>query len=118
MIKVELNDRGKARIVGISGEVDLYSSPEVRRVLLELTAENAPTIVVNLEAVTYMDSSGLATLIEGLQQVEKYGGRFILSGLRKEVKDVFDLSRLDQVFEICPSVDEAVNRAGGDGTRQ
>ena len=65
-------------------------------------------VVVDLTKVTYLDSSGLAVLIEGMQNVQKYGGRFGLAGVQEDVKHVFDIARLDQVFQIYPDVDTAL----------
>jgi anti-sigma B factor antagonist len=87
-------------LVEISGEVDLYSSPQLRRKVLELTKSKTPVILIDLKNVRYMDSSGVATLIEGLKSSHQYNGRLILSGLKLEVREVFELTRLDTVFEI------------------
>jgi anti-sigma B factor antagonist len=65
-------------------------------------------LVVDLAKVTYIDSSGLAVLIEGMQNVEAYGGKFILAGIQENVKPIFEIARLDQVFIIFPHVDAAL----------
>ena len=71
--------------------------------------ENKPKqLVIDLTKVTYLDSSGLAVLIEGMQNVQKYGGKFRLAGVQEDVKHVFDIARLDQVFEIYPDVNTAL----------
>jgi anti-sigma B factor antagonist len=67
-----------------------------------------PRLVVDLAKVTYIDSSGLAVLIEGMQNVEAYGGKFILAGIQENVKPIFEIARLDQVFIIFPHVDAAL----------
>ncbi len=93
--------------ITISGEVDLYSSPQVRQQIMAVTKEKTPLVLVNLEKVSYMDSSGVATLIEGLQLCNKYKGRFILVGLRDNVREVFELSRLDRIFQIRETFESA-----------
>jgi len=108
MVKVNVITQDPATIVEVIGEVDLYSSPEVRKVLLQLTGDKTPVIMVDLRGVSYMDSSGVATLVEGLQAVGQYDGKFILVNLREEVKLVFDLSRLDKVFVIYDSLETAL----------
>jgi len=105
-IKVQTKDQYV--LLNIEGDVDLYSSPDVREALLKLTKKKTPTILVNLEKVPYMDSSGVATLIEGLQQCNKYQGRFSLVSLRDNVREVFELTRLDKIFEIHKDVNEAL----------
>lgn len=107
MLSVNVEKSDNCAIVQIEGEVDLYSSPDLRKQLLELTGSQEKTIVVDLLNVKYMDSSGVATLVEALQQVGKYGGKLKLANLRDAVKDVFELSRLDKVFDIYDSVETA-----------
>lgn len=108
MLEVKTRKEKKVAIVEIAGEVDLYSSPQLRSVLLELTNAKSAAILVDLAGVKYMDSSGVATLVEALQQVGKYSGKLKLANLRDAVKDVFELSRLDKVFDIYQSTDEAI----------
>jgi len=105
MLEVSTSKKDAATIVSIKGDVDLYSSPQVRKAVIALTTKKTPVILINLTDVGYMDSSGVATLVEGLQQVGKYKGQFKIFGLAAAVKEVFELSRLDKVFDI--HVDEA-----------
>ena len=107
MLSVNVVKSDNCAIVQIDGEVDLYSSPDLRKQLLELTGRQEKIIIVDLVNVKYMDSSGVATLVEALQQVGKYGGKLKLVNLRDAVKDVFELSRLDKVFDIYDSVETA-----------
>lgn len=108
MLKIDITHPNRAALAAVAGEVDLYSSPQLRSALLKLAAGKPPAIVVDLAGVTYLDSSGLATLIEALQESAKYAGKFVLSGLRPEVRSVFELSRLDKVFEIYDSSEDAL----------
>ncbi|MFQ5648531.1 MAG: STAS domain-containing protein [bacterium] len=107
MLLLKVRKEDNCSIVQIEGEVDLYSSPELRKKLMELTGAEEKAIVVDLRKVRYMDSSGVATLVETLQQVGKYGGKLKLANLRDAVKDVFELSRLDKVFDIFETVQQA-----------
>jgi anti-sigma B factor antagonist len=68
-------------------------------------------LVVDLSRVSYVDSSGLAVLIEGMQNVEEYGGQFALAGLQETVRSIFEIARLDQVFHIFPTADAALATA-------
>ena len=87
-------------ILALQGEIDLHRSPEVKQTLDPLIAKKLPRILLDLSAVTYIDSSGLATLIETLQRVQAYGGKFALFGLRDSVRSVFEIARLDQIFRL------------------
>ena len=80
----------------------------MRETIIKYTKSKTPAILVNLSDVKYMDSSGVATLIEGLQQSKKYDGRFILVGLLPNVREVFELTRLDKVFEIRNDIQSAL----------
>ncbi len=107
MLDVKTKSEDSVTIIEIDGEVDLYSSPALRKVLLEMTKAQNKAILVDLAKVKYMDSSGVATLVEALQQVGKYEGKLKLANLRDAVKNVFELSRLDKVFDIYESVEDA-----------
>ena len=95
-------------VLPLDGEIDLHVSPEVAKSLRTMIETKPKQLVVDLTKVTYLDSSGLAVLIEGMQNVQKYGGKFGLAGVQEDVKHVFDIARLDQVFEIYPDVDTAL----------
>ena len=95
-------------VVPLQGEIDLNVSPKIAVSLADLTARRAAHIVVDLTGVTYVDSSGLAALIQGMQNVEEYGGKFAIAGLQADVRPIFEIARLDQVFQIFPDVDSAL----------
>jgi len=95
-------------VLPLEGEIDLHVSPEVAESLRSMIAKKPKQVVVDLSKVTYLDSSGLAVLIEGLQKVQEYGGRFAIVGMQESVKHIFDIARLDQVFQIFPDVDTAL----------
>jgi len=113
MAAISLNPESMTRtqepnILPLDGEIDLHVSPEVAKSLRKMIENKPNRVVVDLTKVTYLDSSGLAVLIEGMQNVQKYGGKFGLAGVQEDVKHVFDIARLDQVFEIYPDVDTAL----------
>jgi anti-sigma B factor antagonist len=88
-------------IFDISGDIDLASSPQLRKALLrEFRELKTPRVVLNLGAVRYMDSSGVASLVEALKASREVGSRFILFGLNRTVREVLQLSRLAKIFEI------------------
>ena len=99
----------KITIFDISGDIDLATSPELRKPLLrELRELRTPRVVLNLKAVRYVDSSGVASLVEGLKAARDVGSRFILFGLNTTVREVLQLSKLVRIFEICESEEQAV----------
>jgi len=95
-------------VLPLEGEIDLHVSPRISAALAAMIDQKPQRLVVDLSKVTYIDSSGLAVLIEGMQNVEAYGGKFILAGIQENVKPIFEIARLDQVFIIFPHVDAAL----------
>ncbi|MEP6603043.1 MAG: STAS domain-containing protein [Spartobacteria bacterium] len=95
-------------VLALEGEIDLHVSPRIAISLAQITQEKPDRVVVDLTKVTYIDSSGLAVLIEGMQHVEEYSGRFALVGLHENVRSIFEIARLDQVFRIYSDVDTAL----------
>lgn len=86
--------------VYVRGEVDLYSSPDLRNALLKAVAQARDGVIVHLEGVVYMDSSGVATLVEGLKANADQSQSFVLKNPSQAVSKVLALSRLDRVFQI------------------
>ena len=105
---VEQRKTDQAVVLRVSGEVDMKTSPDLRRHLLAQVADKARWIVVNLDRVEYIDSSGLATLVECLQGVKKYSGRLSVTGLNKNIRDIFVMTRLDTIFEVFDNEEDAL----------
>src|SRR6185295_17180495 len=97
----------RGTVVALKGAVDLYSSPQARKTILGSIEEGKPKLVlINLCDVSYIDSSGVATLVEGLQLAKERNCKFCLVGLSEAAKEVFELARLDKVFSIFPTEDD------------
>jgi anti-sigma B factor antagonist len=94
-------------VVALTGDVDLQSSPAVRAELLACFDTNNK-VVVDLAGVTYIDSSGVASLVEAFQLARKKNGAFALACVSTAVMRVLSLARLDRVFTIHPTVEAAV----------
>jgi anti-sigma B factor antagonist len=103
--------KDRSNVLPLDGEIDLHVSPNVAESLHAIIQKKPRRLVVDLAHVSYIDSSGLAVLIEGMQNVEAYGGRFALAGLGQDVRIIFEIAKLDQVFQIFPDVDAALAAA-------
>jgi anti-sigma B factor antagonist len=99
-----------ARIVDVAGDVDLGTSPDLRRALFDSLREK-PKLAVNLRALRYIDSSGIATLIEALKDAQRLGKELVLFGLSPAVKDVFHLTHVHRIFRIFDTEEEAMTAA-------
>jgi len=106
-MKHEVIKKQAASIVVLKGDVDLESSPAAREVLLK-SVEGAGKVLVDLSRVTYIDSSGVASLVEALQAAKRNGGRFALVAASDPTRRVLELARLDKVFTIYTTVDEGL----------
>jgi anti-sigma B factor antagonist len=108
-MQISIRRVDNATIFDISGDIDLANSPEVRKALLHEVRDNRRSrVVLNLTAVRYIDSSGVASLVESLKASRDIGSRFILVGLSGPAREVLQLSRLVKVFEIYDTEVEAL----------
>lgn len=105
---IEIREVSACRVVHLKGDVDLHVAPQVREKLLEGLKGKAP-LLVELSAVTYMDSSGVACLVEAFQQARKQGSEFGLAAVAQPVLNVLKLARLDKVFPIHATLEERLN---------
>jgi anti-anti-sigma factor len=100
---------GTAVLAAIRGEIDLHNSPEVRTTLLDLLTRHQPKkLILNLSQVPYMDSSAIAVLVESLQKLKKVGGKLFLTNLQPRVKGLLEIARLDSIFVLASTDDEAL----------
>jgi anti-sigma B factor antagonist len=95
-------------ILALDGEIDSQVSPGIAAKFDELIRDKPSYLVVDLSGVTYIDSSGLAVLVNAMQNVEDYDGRFALAGLQESVRLILQSARLDQVLLSYPHVDAAL----------
>ncbi|HEV2520988.1 MAG TPA: STAS domain-containing protein [Candidatus Acidoferrales bacterium] len=96
-------------ILDVSGNIDMSNSPEVRKTLLRVIREkSAARVVLNLTAVAYIDSSGVASLVEGLKASRDEGLRFVLFGLNDSAREVLKISRLLKLFEVYENEQQAI----------
>ena len=103
--------KDRPNVLPLAGEIDLHVSPTIRTLLNRMIAKKPKRLVVDLSRVSYIDSAGLGALIEAMQEVEAYGGKFAFAGLQETVHSIFKMLRLDQLFSIFPDVDAALAAA-------
>ena len=103
----EISDVGATIVIAFRGDIDLQTSPDARKELLALVG-NGRSILVDLAGVGYIDSSGVASLVECLQSARKSGQQMALVSVSDGAMRVLQLARLDRVFKIYGTVDEGV----------
>ena len=99
-MRVDVTRDGDTVVVAPSGEVDLSRSPKLRNVLRDAQSSRPKRVVIDLSDVEYMDSSGVATLVEAFQVARRNGSKMVLCGLMDRVKSIFEIAKLDSVFTI------------------
>lgn len=94
-------------IVTVVGEVDVYTSPTLKERLIEAADEGCDRVIVSLDGVGFIDSSGLGVLVGLLRRVRERSGRIVLVCSREQILKIFRITGLDKVFPIVPTLDEA-----------
>lgn len=108
-MQISTRRQDRVTIFDLSGDIDFAHSPEVRQLLLrEIQESRTPRVVINLSLVHYIDSSGVASLVEGLKASRDLGSRFILFGLSTAAREILHLSRLIKVFEVYENEEQAL----------
>ena len=106
-MQIEKTVSGDTPTLRLSGEIDLHASPALRAQLQTHVRAKTPGLLLDFGSVEYIDSSGLATLIEYVRESAAFGGKLALFGLQKRVRTVFDLVRLNELFVISGTAEEA-----------
>jgi anti-sigma B factor antagonist len=107
---MQITERSEENIpvVSIAGDIDLESSPQLRDFLKPKSVKKTPALLLDFTGVNYIDSSGLATLIEYYQAVQGFKGKLALANLSPRVKNVFEIVRLEQIFSLHPDIPSAL----------
>ena len=99
----------QAVILELAGEIDMRCSVDLRGKFMELLQKKPPVLIVDMAQVDFMDSSGLATLVEALQWTRRNGGQLKLVALKQRVRSIFEISRLESIFQIYENEAEALS---------
>ncbi len=112
---MDITKRAKGDIVvlDISGEIDLYNAPEIKDIINKLIEEMKYNVIINLERVSYIDSSGIGALISSLSNLKKYHGGLKIINVYASVRKVFELTKLTSFFDIYESEEDAIEAFSG-----
>jgi anti-sigma B factor antagonist len=105
---LDVTEHGGVSVVEVRGEVDVSTAPQLRQALMELAAEGRCEVVVALDGVEFLDSTGLGVLVSGLKRFRTMGGDLILVCTRPRILRVLELTRLDRAFAVHPDLAAAV----------
>jgi anti-anti-sigma factor len=107
-LEIELEGFGDIILMVLSGKIDSYTSEEITKLVTEHVNKQKLNIVIDLNSVDYLDSSGLSSLISAKIKLSKKGGNLRLVGLKGKAREVFDLANLTQMFDRFETREEAL----------
>src|SRR3954471_17196200 len=105
---IDVTERAGWAVLSVQSEIDWYTAPRFRERLIELVSQGQHKIVVDLEQVDFLDSTGLGVLVGGLKRVRSHDGELVLVCTKSRILKVFEITGLTKVFAIHDSVDAAV----------
>jgi anti-sigma B factor antagonist len=105
---LDVTEHDGITVLAVRGEVDVYTAPRLREKLVELVSQGKYRIVVDLENVDFLDSTGLGVLVGGLKRLRSHDGDLSLVCTQHRILKVFEITGLTKVFSIRDSVDAAV----------
>ncbi len=108
-MQINLEEKNDIAVYRVTGDIDIESSPEVKKFFDKVAKEQRSKVLVNLKEVNYVDSSGLATLVEIFKNLRTYGGKLKLSNLSAKVNGLFEITKLDKLFDISEEEDDALS---------
>jgi anti-sigma B factor antagonist len=107
-LSLATKDEGDITVVEVGGEIDVYTAPKLREQLIELVSNGRYQLVVDMESVDFLDSTGLGVLVGGLKRVRAHDGSLRLVCTQERILKIFRITGLTKVFPIHASVDEAL----------
>lgn len=105
-MRVKNTEADGITITEVEGEINITTSPELKKSFESIRTNK---VVIDMKNVGYIDSSGLATLVELLKKLKQKGGNLSLSQVSEKVKSLFEITKLDRLFSIYPSNEDAIN---------
>jgi anti-sigma B factor antagonist len=109
-LKLDHHNKDDIEIVDVEGEIDVYTAPRLRELLIDLVNNGNYQLIVNMEKVEFLDSTGLGVLVGGLKRVRAHDGSLDLVCTQERILKIFRITGLTKVFGIHDTVDEAIAR--------
>ena len=95
-------------VVDVAGEIDIYTAPRLRELLIDVAGKNSYQLIVNMQKVGFLDSTGLGVLVGGLKRVRAHDGSLDLVCTQERILKIFRITGLTKVFGIYQAVDQAI----------
>jgi len=110
-LDLETSAHGNTSVISLRGEIDVYTAPRLRQALIDLVSGGATDIVVDMDKVDFLDSTGLGVLVGGLKRVKSNDGDLRLVVTQDRIMKIFDITGLSKVFPMYDSLDAALQQA-------
>jgi len=98
-------------VLDVVGEIDIYTTPQFKEAVLDTIEKGGPAIVINMKKVSYMDSSGFGTLLSATKKLRPMNGGLLLCNCNEAITRMLQITRLDSIFGVCSTEEEAVRGA-------
>ena len=99
-MQINIEEKSGVAVVLVKGDIDINTSPDIKRFFDDLIKDRKEKVVIDLDGVSYVDSSGLATFVEILKKLRSYGGKLKLTNLSSKVRGLFEITKLTKLFDI------------------
>lgn len=115
-LTIDVQKKNGAAVLAVNGEIDVFTAPKLREQLIDLVERGEHQIIVSLEGVDFLDSTGLGVLVAGLKRVKVHEGSLSVVCTKEKILKIFRITGLTKVFPIHDTVEAAV--AGGGATTE
>jgi anti-sigma B factor antagonist len=112
-LKLGHHARDGIEVIDVQGEIDMYTAPRLRELLIDLVSRGSYQLIVNLDKVGFLDSTGLGVLVGGLKRVRAHDGSLDLVCTQQRILKIFRITGLTEVFGIYQTVDQAIAATKG-----
>lgn len=107
-LSLKTRTQGPFQVIEVGGEVDVYTAPKLRETIVAVVDGGHSRLIVDVESVDFLDSTGLGVLVGSLKRVRAEGGSLDIVCTHERILKIFDITGLDKVFGLHPSVDAAI----------
>jgi anti-sigma B factor antagonist len=111
-LDVATSEMGNASVLSLAGEIDVYTAPRLRQAIIDLVEAGKTNLVIDMEKVDFLDSTGLGVLVGGLKRVKTNDGSLAIVATQDKILKIFDITGLNKVFSIHGSLAEAAGSEG------
>jgi anti-sigma B factor antagonist len=107
VLVLDVEERSEGHVLSVSGDVDVSTAPQIRSEIVRLHSQGVSNMAIDLSRVPFVDSFGLGVLVGALKRMRSSGGNLTLVVTEPRVLKLFEVTGLDAVFDIVPSLDGA-----------